>query len=383
MPPETQNRSAAAKISERLTRFLDKNPIVDSVAGEFSDLGSVAIFGGLVRDLARIEPEQFSSDIDLVVMCDSQALERAMGRFPHRRTKFGGYRFERGSQIFDIWSACDTWAVRHNLRSISKIEDIVTTTFFTCDQVIYKFDELELHYTERFVDWAENGRVALNLRDNPNRTGMVDRIVRMIFQWNLEIDKELAEFTLNFIDEARQSNQKKYEDWVYLTVKKYLKDEDIHSKYVSIRNADLSRYFRSEPDFEFQTGKVNVMSGGPGTENSRPAAISPTSIPKGSGGGGGGAGGTPSACVFVENTVLNSPNQAVIQTLAPGAVLKVELELGPPVRVVAKAPSGQIAGSLTGAKLPQLIECMKAGVDYQAQVTSIRGGRVDVRVSNK
>jgi hypothetical protein len=383
MPPEAHHSTAAAKISERLTRFLEDNPIVESVAGEFCNLGDIAIFGGLVRDLARIEPEQFSSDIDLVVMCDSQALESAMRRFPHRRTKFGGYRFEQGSQIFDIWSAWDTWAVRHNHRSISTIDDIVTTTFFTCDQVIYKFDELELHYTERFVDWAENGRVALNLRDNPNLTGMVDRIVRMIFQWNLEIDRELADFTLNFIDAARRSNHKKYEDWVYVTVQNHLKHEDIHSSYVSIRNVDLSRYFRSEPDFEFQPRKAKVMSGGSGSESSRPTAILPTPIPKGSGGGGGGAGGTPSACVFVENTLLNSPNQAVIQTLAPGAVLKVELELGPPVRVVAKAPSGQIAGSLTGAKLPQLIECMKAGVDYQAQVTSIRGGRVDVRVSNK
>jgi hypothetical protein len=50
--------------------------------------------------------------------------------------------------------------------------------------------------------------------------------------------------------------------------------------------------------------------------------------------------------------------------------------------VVVQTAAGLIAGSITGAKLPQIIKCLEAGVDYKADVVLVKGAAVRVRVSN-
>jgi hypothetical protein len=43
--------------------------------------------------------------------------------------------------------------------------------------------------------------------------------------------------------------------------------------------------------------------------------------------------------------------------------------------------SGQLAGTLTGTKINQLINCLLDGFDFEAQVVEVRGGTciIDVR----
>lgn len=120
-----------------------------------------------------------------------------------------------------------------------------------------------------------------------------------------------------------------------------------------------------------------MSGGGGGGAGSRPAPITPVT-PKKEGGDGGGI----DPCALTEDTVINSPVAAVIARLNVGDVLIVELERGPPVRLIVRTKGGNIAGAITSAKLPQIITCIETGVRYQALVTSIRGGAVRVRVSN-
>lgn len=122
------------------------------------------------------------------------------------------------------------------------------------------------------------------------------------------------------------------------------------------------------------------MSGGGGS--SRPEPITPVAPRPGNGGGGAGGIGGPDPCALIEDTVLNSPVPAVVTTLKAGDILGVSLVKGPPVRVVVQTAAGVTAGSFTGAKLPQIIKCLEAGVAYQATVISIRGAAVRIRVSN-
>lgn len=124
------------------------------------------------------------------------------------------------------------------------------------------------------------------------------------------------------------------------------------------------------------------MSGGGGGGSARPDPVTPIAPKSGGGGGGSGGGGGADPCILVEDTNLNSPVPAVVATLKPGDVLTVRLVAGPPVRVVVQTAAGLTAGSITGAKLPQIIKCLEAGVDYKADIVSVKGAAVRVRVSN-
>ncbi|MDM9628461.1 hypothetical protein QTL95_21425 [Rhizobium sp. S152] len=130
------------------------------------------------------------------------------------------------------------------------------------------------------------------------------------------------------------------------------------------------------------------MSGGGPSDSSdknwRPASTvgKPTLIEPGSdtgGGGGGGGAGGGNACLFTEITRLSSPNATVIATIQAGAVLDVHHQTQPS-RVVVMTSSGQIAGSITSARLADIIECIALGQVYKARVTSIQGGLVTVEI---
>ena len=118
------------------------------------------------------------------------------------------------------------------------------------------------------------------------------------------------------------------------------------------------------------------MSGGPTktdwSETGRPPARAP----------GGGGGGEPGAdpCDIVSHTNLNSPDPAVIRTLRPGDKLDVHLQAGPPRILQARNTAGLVAGSITSPEMPRIIDCMRQGVIFVADVVSVRGGVCQVRV---
>jgi hypothetical protein len=118
--------------------------------------------------------------------------------------------------------------------------------------------------------------------------------------------------------------------------------------------------------------------GGGGDGNSwRPVSSVPTpkdvTDDEGASGGGG-----PNPCMFTELAVLASPNAQVIGNLVVGSVLTVVLQENP-LRVVA-LHQGAIAGSITSARLADIIECIRRGQIYAARVTAINGGIVRVEI---
>lgn len=124
-----------------------------------------------------------------------------------------------------------------------------------------------------------------------------------------------------------------------------------------------------------------MSSGGGGGDGWRPAPT-PVSAPKKPGGGarGGGSGGDPSdPCYIVEVANLNSVNQTALATVSVGTQLDVELQKGPPQRLLAKNGSN-IVGSITSKSLPQLILCISQGRTYQAEVVALQGAICQVRI---
>jgi len=104
----------------------------------------------------------------------------------------------------------------------------------------------------------------------------------------------------------------------------------------------------------------------------------------GSGGGGGGGSYTPprtksSSCEELEfSTHLSSPVVEVLKSIEVGDELEITLSASGTACVAIF--EGKIAGSILGANLIQLINCIKAGNRFIAVVTTIDGARCVVTV---
>ena len=103
--------------------------------------------------------------------------------------------------------------------------------------------------------------------------------------------------------------------------------------------------------------------------------------------GGSGSGGyTPSTptspCARLTfQATINSPKPAVISQFKTGDLLDVVLN--PEGLGVVLEYNSKTAGSLTGAKVAQLVNCIKSGFEYNATVTQLNGGQCVVRVDPK
>ena len=105
---------------------------------------------------------------------------------------------------------------------------------------------------------------------------------------------------------------------------------------------------------------------------------------RGGGGGGGGVERTRCEDLF-EQTTLNSPNAAVLKALKVDEVLNVQVKpntggAGPSVVAVTTKPNPQIAGAITSATAPRLIDCISKKFKYIAVVLEVKGGLCKVEI---
>ena len=106
----------------------------------------------------------------------------------------------------------------------------------------------------------------------------------------------------------------------------------------------------------------------------------------GSGGGGGGGGGgdtDPPPCETLRfDAQLVSTQPGVVATLKPGDVLDVALSVLKGQTIVQVLKNGQVAGGLTGPDANRLRGCIEDGHDFKANVLTVNGGQVRVRVEH-
>ncbi len=122
--------------------------------------------------------------------------------------------------------------------------------------------------------------------------------------------------------------------------------------------------------------KYRGTSGGASSPSAKDRDGQPAGTPGGSGVGGGGAAGQHK-CEIVEETALNSPDPAVINTLRPGDLLNLHLQGR---SVVAFTSDGKQAGSITFRRLADLLECMGQQWTYVAEVKRVTGGMCQVYI---
>ncbi len=102
----------------------------------------------------------------------------------------------------------------------------------------------------------------------------------------------------------------------------------------------------------------------------------------GSGGGGGFSQEKKDCNSLTIRTQISSPQPKVVSLLNIDDILNLVLmpPVGP-VQVVTQ--SGQVAGAVSSADLPELIQCMVNNHVFIAKVTSINGGYCQILISHK
>lgn len=191
-------------LKERVQRYLDTSSRgieAKELAERLREVGDVAIFGGMLRDFARGYEQSFNSDIDLVVDATPERLESFLMDYKVQRNRFGGYRLHGRDTQFDVWTLHNTWAIREGHVQACGLNDLINTTFFDCDAIVYVVHSKEIYCHSNFVENINKRTVDILLKDNPNLLGAVARTLRALVEWRAELGPELTKFLAKSLDD--------------------------------------------------------------------------------------------------------------------------------------------------------------------------------------
>jgi hypothetical protein len=202
--PEVSNPST---IKKRITRFLTSTAFgrqeIAGVIDLLSPAGSVGIFGGALRDLALSGNQTFPNDVDLVVSTDDvDHLSRLLADFQPVRNRHGGYSFRSQHWKFDVWALPQTWAIREGLVTASSLSDLVKTTFFDWDAIVYDTSSKRLSTCDDYFEKISIGMVDINLVRNPNPIGNAVRALRIYLSMRAGLSRNLGDYVLSVIDDV-------------------------------------------------------------------------------------------------------------------------------------------------------------------------------------
>ncbi len=202
--PETLQK-AKQSLRRRAQRFLTTDLYGRREVGEFckevSEVGDVAIFGGMLRDLLLDGNEGFRSDIDLVIDTENiSLLQGVLGPYSPHRTAFGGYRVALQKWVVDLWPLQWTWAIRSGHVSSDSLSDLTRTTFFNWDAIVYELRSGAIHCAPRYVDELNNRLLSINLAVNPNPEGAAIRALRMAVTKQARLSFVLAEYVADVLE---------------------------------------------------------------------------------------------------------------------------------------------------------------------------------------
>lgn len=171
-------------------------------------LGSVALIGGAIRDVARAGKRGFSSDLDFVIHdSDREEFVARMVACDGKRNKFGGYALNCFDGVkIDVWHIKDTWARTAGLANVSTPEDLLQCTFFDWDSAVYRIDEAKLVLPPDYFERLLMNVMDIRLEENPNPMGSLVRALRRAALWHVRFGPRLTAFSRRRLDETCWDN---------------------------------------------------------------------------------------------------------------------------------------------------------------------------------
>jgi hypothetical protein len=188
-----------AALRKRLTGFVDKElvdlPPFRNLTEVAQSFGPIAIFGGLIRDIALGRSRNFSSDVDVVLKDMPVAvLERQLARYDAVRNSFGGFRVQFGRWLFDLWTFETTWAFDKGLVDGRELADLLRTTFFNWDAALFEVTTRELLVAPNYFADLKARFLAIKLRQTPNELSAAVRTLRLMAEGGVSLSPDLAAF---------------------------------------------------------------------------------------------------------------------------------------------------------------------------------------------
>ncbi len=165
---------------------------------ELKRFGSLALVGGMLRDLSLFGNAEFRSDLDFVILpYDLEAFEGHMCDIGAKINRFGGYSLPSTKWRMDIWPLKKSWAHVNGHVKLSTINDMRKATFFNCDAIVYDLTSQSVRTYPGYFDDLAKKILELNLEPNPNPEGGAVRAIRYSlmkgFHWGPKLTRYVAE----------------------------------------------------------------------------------------------------------------------------------------------------------------------------------------------
>ena len=126
--------------------------------------------------------------------------------YPHKKNKYGGFRLLSDWQI-DIWFIEETLAFRTNTIKYSTPSDILKTTMFNWDAILYSYNEKKLYCSDTFFDEIKSNQLELNNENIPNKAGFVKKLLRYTTNNNVHIGYKLRSYLLKNKDSLLKNSE--------------------------------------------------------------------------------------------------------------------------------------------------------------------------------
>lgn len=210
-----------AILKQRVLRLLspknDPSKKLHFFLNSVSKQADVFLFGGAIRDVALHGVSKFSSDLDFVFDGSADELDNLLSGYSASKNKFGGYRLKIVNIDIDIWALENTWAFKHGHVKCESIKSILKTTIVNWDACLFSWKKKRLFLSETYVDNLKKGYLDLVLKENPNRLGLLVRVLRYYAEKDANylssqlvdlISKELQKYSVGKILEYEHSSYK-------------------------------------------------------------------------------------------------------------------------------------------------------------------------------
>ena len=176
-------------VAKKVEKFIfSKTPAMRRIRQEIinplDDVGEVAVVGGLVRDIVRFGVDQRPiSDLDLVIDGPSSRVREVAEGLGARPNRFGGYNVSTEFYEVDFWALSTTWAKNNTSIRIESVEDLIKSTFFNWDAIVYSITNNRTFFGENYLQEISDRVLEINLGLTPSHKGNTVRALRRVYGW--------------------------------------------------------------------------------------------------------------------------------------------------------------------------------------------------------